>query len=552
MVLTNVPSPSLRRKNCFLVISFVIFVPFCVIIFYSIPDPKLEQSLQMRLSQLQVKLQYLESLYTSRQEELLRLSQHIEFPNETSSANQLFLGLETATKQTGKNYTMSSSILGETNPRVMLRMPTIYHFLPHLLNDPNSLRLAYLAARGRTGVSIVMGMPTVLRPHQNYLMNTLYSLLEGLSPEEAADAVIVVFIGETDLEKVLQIAREVEQSFPSQIESGLIELIAPSPSYYPDLDKLPLSLGDPLERVKWRSKQNLDYAYLMTYCQNKGTFYLQLEDDILTKPHYFTKMKTFAIEKMDRKEPWFLLDFCQLGFIGKMLRSSDLPWLIHFLQMFYSDKPVDWLLEDYFSMKSCVRATSESCNAVRKKKWIHYKPSLFQHMGEHSSLKGKIQKLKDKQFGKVALFFPHSNPKAKVSSTIKHYKDYTLDRAYLGKTFFWGLLPQSGDKIIFEFSQPIVVKKFYFRSGNAEHITDKLYNTTVEVLPVDPIVQGSAWNVTSDGYIIVGKFDLFGMAEGILNETISKISVLRLHVHSESENWTILSEINIIVTEESR
>lgn len=26
--------------------------------------------------------------------------------------------------------------------------------------------------------------------------------------------------------------------------------------------------------------------------------------------------------------------------------------------------------------------------------WVHYKPSLFQHIGTHSSLKGKVQKLK--------------------------------------------------------------------------------------------------------------------------------------------------------------
>lgn len=58
--------------------------------------------------------------------------------------------------------------------------------------------------------------------------------------------------------------------FPSQIESGLIDVVSPSPSYYPNLDKLRITLGDPLERVKWRSKQNLDFAFLMSYSQGKG------------------------------------------------------------------------------------------------------------------------------------------------------------------------------------------------------------------------------------------------------------------------------------------
>lgn len=101
------------------------------------------------------------------------------------------------------------------------------------------------------------------------------------------------------------------------MDAGLIEVVAPNPSYYPDLDKLRITLGDSPERVRWRSKQNLDFAFLMSYSQPKGTFYVQLEDDILAKPHYISEMKKFAIEKIARKEPWFVLDFCQLGFIGE-------------------------------------------------------------------------------------------------------------------------------------------------------------------------------------------------------------------------------------------
>ena len=44
--------------------------------------------------------------------------------------------------------------------------------------------------------------------------------------------------------------------------------------------------GDSPERVKWRSKQNLDYAFLMMYAQSRGRFYVQLEDDIVTQPNY--------------------------------------------------------------------------------------------------------------------------------------------------------------------------------------------------------------------------------------------------------------------------
>ncbi|CAH1992966.1 unnamed protein product [Acanthoscelides obtectus] len=42
-----------------------------------------------------------------------------------------------------------------------------------------------------------------------------------------------------------------------------------------------------------------------------------------------------------------------------------------------------------------------------------------------------------------------------------------------------------------------------------------------------------------------GKFDSAGVAQGSLDESIGKIQVLRLNVHSESDNWAILSEIHI-------
>lgn len=38
-----------------------------------------------------------------------------------------------------------------------------------------------------------------------------------------------------------------------------------------------------------------------------------------------------------------------------------------------------------------------------------------------------------------------------AESPIKHYKHHSLVRAYQGDTFFWGLAPQPGDSITFNF-----------------------------------------------------------------------------------------------------
>ena len=99
----------------------------------------------------------------------------------------------------------------------------------------------------------------------------------------------------------------------------MIEIISPHPSYYPDFSKLRDTLGDNHQRVVWRTKQNLDFAFLMSYAQTKGTFYVQLEDDILAKKNFITTMKSFALQKVSLKENWIVLDFCQLGFIGRLM-----------------------------------------------------------------------------------------------------------------------------------------------------------------------------------------------------------------------------------------
>lgn len=84
-----------------------------------------------------------------------------------------------------------------------------------------------------------------------------------------------------------------------------------------------------LYQCRWRTKQNLDFAFLMMYAQPKGTFYVQLEDDIQTKKGYIATMKKFALQKTAEKKNWFVLDFCQLGFIGKIISLIKVHKIMH-------------------------------------------------------------------------------------------------------------------------------------------------------------------------------------------------------------------------------
>ena len=75
--------------------------------------------------------------------------------------------------------------------------------------------------------------------------------------------------------------------------------------------------------------------------------------------------------------------------------------MAEFVLMFWRDKPVDWLLEDLMYTKVCSpEKDMKQCEIEKRKMKRTIKPAQFQHIGLHSSLKGKTQKLKEKSFGK--------------------------------------------------------------------------------------------------------------------------------------------------------
>uniref|UniRef100_A0A3B4XQQ2 Alpha-1,3-mannosyl-glycoprotein 4-beta-N-acetylglucosaminyltransferase B n=1 Tax=Seriola lalandi dorsalis TaxID=1841481 RepID=A0A3B4XQQ2_SERLL len=403
----------------------------------------------------------------------------------------------------------------------VLQLPSIFHHLPHLLNREDSLQPAVHLGQGRTGVSIVMGVPSVKREVHSYLTDTLSSLMSELSAAEKDDCVIVVLIAEVSV-----------CVFPAEIQSGLLEVVSPSVHFYPDFSRLRESFGDPKERVR-------------SVC---------LEDDIVARPNYFTTMKNFALQQPS--EEWMILEFSQLGFIGKMFKSLDLSLIVEFMLMFYKDKPIDWLLDHIMWVKVCnPEKDAKHCDRQKANLRIRFKPSLFQHVGTHSSLAGKIQKLKDKDFGKQTLHKGHANPLAEVTTSLKTYQHFTLEKAYLGEDFFWAFTPVAGDFIRIRFFTPVRIERYFFRSGNIEHPGDKLFNTSVEVLPFDNIqaekealTEGREktpkYHRTEDGFIRIGTFQN-GIAEGEVDPTFGPLEAMRLSVLTDSPVWVILSEIFI-------
>ncbi|XP_069781419.1 alpha-1,3-mannosyl-glycoprotein 4-beta-N-acetylglucosaminyltransferase B-like isoform X2 [Narcine bancroftii] len=417
------------------------------------------------------------------------------------------------------NFSDTMKLKTSNSMRILnIQLQNIFYYLPHLMFNKDSLQPKVLIGQGRTGVSIVMGIPTVKRESQNYLMDTLNSLIYELSTEEKRDCVIVVLIAEVEESYVTGLAENLQNMYPKEIQSGLLEIISPSANFYPDLSDLKQTFGDSQTRVKWRTKQNLDYSFLMMYAQVKGAFYLQLEDDIIATPNYLQTIQNFA--QHQPSDEWMILEFSQLGFIGKLFKSPDLTLIIEFILMFYKDKPIDWLLDHMLWVKVC-----------------------------------DPEKDADKDFNKELLHKEHSNPTAESTSSLKIYQHHNLEKAYKGEDFFWTFAPVAGDFIKFRFYQPLKVERYLFRSGNIEHPGDKLFNTTVEVLPANRTnfkkkslqnndTKYSKYKETDDGYYRIDTFRN-GISEGEIDGSMGKIEAIRLFILTDSPFWVLLNEIFI-------
>lgn len=163
-----------------------------------------EEVLIQRMAELQVRLQYLDSMYRSRQEEVQHLSSQI---SQTVGDNSTMITtpfLKPEVKQMLKNMSGWRFTTG-LFPSITVKLPSSYTLLPHLMDDMFSLRPAYLLSKGRTGVSMVLGIPTVKRDKQSYLMDTLQNLLDATTEEELQEVVIIVFVAEVSVQVIISL-----------------------------------------------------------------------------------------------------------------------------------------------------------------------------------------------------------------------------------------------------------------------------------------------------------------------------------------------------------
>ncbi|XP_014801791.1 PREDICTED: alpha-1,3-mannosyl-glycoprotein 4-beta-N-acetylglucosaminyltransferase C-like [Calidris pugnax] len=376
---------------------------------------------------------------------------------------------------------------------------------------------------------LAVGLASVRRPRGYYLPATLQSLFMKSTEAELQEMVVVVHLADMDPMWNMRVAADITRKFAHHILLGRLLLIHVPQEFYPTLEGLKRNYNDPEERVKFRSKQNVDYAFLFAFAANLSSYYLMIEDDVWSAKSFLTAIRKALASREGTN--WATLEFSKLGYIGKLYHSSDLPRLARFLLLFYQEMPCDWLLSHFRLL-------------LTQKDVIRFKPSLFQHMGLYSSFQGTINRLEDDEFQDDALDLP-DNPPAALFTSMSVFENYEPLKAYSGaQGYFWGKDPTAGSVFSIVFQQPAKVTRVRVRTGSEERRQDFLHAGVLELGRQRRADGRDCSAYTTVGTFQKGTFERRGLEKALPGP----VECLRIRVTRDQSEWLIIQSIHIWTT----
>ncbi|XP_053383818.1 alpha-1,3-mannosyl-glycoprotein 4-beta-N-acetylglucosaminyltransferase C-like [Mercenaria mercenaria] len=417
--------------------------------------------------------------------------------------------------------------------------PPLVYF-PDLYFKPPHHPLLYGKPRQKRGY-LTIGIPSVKRPNTEriYLYHTLDSILEKMPEVEHHQITIVVMVSDANRTYNNELSTSVYKRYKTFFDHGMIHVINTVDSIYPDLDNVKQTFNDSPSRLKWRAKQNIDFAFMMLYSRNLSEFYIQLEDDVIVATDFIQDIRNFIAST---SKTWFLLEFSRLGFIGKLFRSSDLEFVSMYLLKHYDLAPCDLLL-----------------GAMRgervQHKPIHAKYSLFQHIGRFSSLKNKLQPLSDNTFKDglridMQLDMPTGdNPPAKIKTSLITYRDHIPKHAYDNDnaTYFWAKTPSKDDHFTLNFEKPHNFSRILIATGAVGTRKDSFYHSSL--LYSESTSSEASDNKSTCANRFLKLVDLTdGETDTKATGTVipNNIKCLRLLAKRSIGNWIIIRNIQLI------
>ncbi|KAH0620874.1 hypothetical protein JD844_021737, partial [Phrynosoma platyrhinos] len=395
-------------------------------------------------------------------------------------------------------------------------------------NSPLPIQYTYLLGSPPTKKRfLTIGISSVYKAKEQNLLKTIESILSHSSLEELQMITLVIYLANNSSQLNERSAKEIKAKFGEHVNVGTLLVIQSSLSSYPPLSRLKTDYWNNRRGMRYRAKQNVDYAYLVNFCADLSQYYLMLEDDIVCATNFITIIQNYI---KDRTTYWTTISFSRLGYIGKLYHNSDLIKLARFLFMFYDTVPADWLLDFFHKAKGQENA-------------IFFRPSLFQHIGRISSFHSMEMQLQDSEFEEET--GPSGDfPASSCYTNIPIFSDYVPSNVCPpGKGVFWGKNVTAESFFTIVFAHPIVPQKIQIYTGSAEFNRDFLYYGYVERGVFKIHLHGSQTCLTFQriGDFENGRFEM----EGRNND--DDIDCLRIRATAPQKQWLRIRKINIWV-----
>ena len=373
-------------------------------------------------------------------------------------------------------------------------------------------------------------MSSISRPGKTiYLLQTVQGLINNTSDNEKEDIYIVIFLADLDGPQKSATAAELSRRFGKYIDQGLLILIEAYPEFYPSLTNIKERFGDSYSRRFWRSKQNVDTAFVMCYCRQLSQYYLHLEDDVKSSPSFVTKLRDLVKRERD---VFFLLDVAVKGNVAKAYHSQDLETSASFFYLFYDEMPIDVLMGHLRKIKG-----------PGVSQWKVPMASLFQHLGTNSSFAENIRgnRSLEPRFDQYDQKYKGLNPPATVTSSLSPHKGKPQDAYDKGSGYFWGKSPKEGDYVLIKFHTATTVQKVFVDTGSYQASRDLLKSGVLQATfeSAEQIKrENSCENFETFGSFDKGKVKVF-------LEKSKKIICLRIFVTQNQKEFIFLREIDV-------
>lgn len=251
-------------------------------------------------------------------------------------------------------------------------------------------------------------VPTSTRPngiknqYVTYSLNQLFPLIRRDFQEggKLQANVLLVICGNTQ-DELDDHQNGLWEYYGPELQEGILEIVSTNLETYPSLHNIPNNYNDPENRLRWRSKQNLDISSSFFAAKGKSEYIMLLEDDTGYRDKFTSTLKAL-LESDERQEHALMPNhqttgvgpfeddyrqhiFAQVhfgfGYSGVLIHDEDVLTYATLHYVLMDEKPCDLLyLANYLQ------------GQVLDQKWRwQLKRVLLTHLGSVSSLKGKFQ-----------------------------------------------------------------------------------------------------------------------------------------------------------------